>query len=382
MSLTTEEHATAMQKTPLYEEHQRLGAKLVNFHGYWMPVYYAGIIEEHIGVRSGVGLLDLSHMGEVEFTGPDALGAVQQLVTNDVAKLQNHQALYSPMCREDGGILDDLIIYRRAADHFFIVINCSNIAKDVAWMRAQAGKGRVTFRDTSGETSLLALQGPKAVEVITRLFDREVAKLPRYGFADKTFEGDRWTIARTSYTGDDGFELFGPNGTAAALWRRALEAGQSSGIRPAGLGARDTLRLEAALVLYGNELDETRTPWEANLGWSVALTKKAFIGREALAAKRTHVTDKLIGFVMEERAIPRTGCLLRSGKAVGGVTSGSFCPTLQQAIGLGYLPKTAATPGTPIEVIVRDRPYCATVVTTPFLKRGQVIDKQRRSVRR
>ena len=367
---------STMQKTPLYDEHQRLGAKLVDFHGYWMPVYYTGIIEEHQAVRAALGILDLSHMGEVEFLGPDALSAVQQLVTNDAAKLHDGQALYSPMCREDGGILDDLIIYRRAADHYFIVINCSNIERDVAWMRAHTA-GRVAFRDISAETSLIALQGPKAVEVVQQVFDREAATLKRYGFADRVFAGERWTVARTSYTGEDGFELFGPNGTAAALWRRCLEAGQGVGIKPVGLGARDTLRLEAALVLYGNEIDETRTPWEANLGWSVALTKKNFIGREALEVRRTQVTDKLIGFVMEDRAIPRSGCALRAGQAAGVVTSGSFCATMHQAIGLGYLPRAAAAPGTSIEVIVREKPYRATVVSTPFLKRGQVIKAQR-----
>ncbi len=379
-ALTMAHHEKQIEKTALYDEHQRLGAKFVDFHGYRMPVYYTGIIEEHVGVRQSVGLLDLSHMGEVQFVGPDALATVQQLVTNDVAKLQDHQALYSPMCREDGGILDDLIIYRRAADHFLIVINCSNIEKDVAWMRGHT-RGRVTFHDISQATSLIALQGPKAVDVIARLFDRETAKIKRYGFSDHIFEGERWTIARTSYTGEDGFELFGPNRTAPSLWRTCLEVGQPLGIRPVGLGARDTLRLEASLVLYGNDIDETRTPWEANLGWAVALTKKSFIGREALVAKRAHVAEKLVGFVMEDRAIPRTGCLLRCGQAVGGVTSGSYCPTIQQAVGMGYLPRAVAEPSRQVDVIIRDKPYRATLVTMPFLKRGKVIDAQRRSQR-
>ncbi len=373
---------TTMQQTALHAEHERLGAKLVDFNGYWMPIYYTGIIEEHQAVRSSLGLLDLSHMGEVEFVGPDASGVVQQLVTNDVAKLHDGQAVYSPMCREDGGILDDLIIYRRAADHFFIVINCSNIEKDTAWMRSHTA-GRVIFRDISRETSLIALQGPKAAEVIEQLFDRATAQIKRYGFVDQVFEGERWTIARTSYTGEDGFELFGPNATAPALWRTCLEVGQRVGIRPVGLGARDTLRLEAALVLYGHEIDETRTPWEANLGWSVALgSKKGFIGSDALAARRAHITEKLIGFVMEERAIPRSGCQLRcNGQPAGIVTSGSFCPTIDQAIGLGYLPRVAGASGTSIDVMIRERPYKATVVTIPFLKRRQVIDAQRRSAK-
>ncbi len=366
--------AEALRHTPIFEEHRALGAKLVPFAGYEMPVQYpAGILEEHAAVRKAAGLFDVSHMGEVFIQGPDALALVQHLMTNDASKVAVGQAQYSVMCQEDGGAIDDCIVYR-FADHWMIVVNAANRAKDVAWIEAAARGRDVTVNDRSDEIALLALQGPKAQAVLSRLTDADLDAIRYYHFTEGAVDGMRAVISRTGYTGEDGFELYVEAAAGAQLWRRILEVGQTDGTLPVGLGARDSLRLEMGYALYGNDLDESHSPLEAGLGWVVKLDKGDFSGRAALQKMKDNgVRERLVGFTLKERGFPRHGYVIcHQGEPVGEVTSGIHSPSLGIGVGMAYVATEAAKPGTSIEVMIRDRAVAGEVVRPPFYKDGSV----------
>jgi aminomethyltransferase len=364
-----------MLKTPLYDEHRALGARLVPFAGFEMPIQYRGIVEEHRAVRERAGLFDVSHMGELELEGPGAVLVVNELVTNDLERVSDGQAMYTCCCNERGTILDDLIVYRRAPDRVLVVCNASNREK-MAGVFSAGAAGRCSFRDASDETALLALQGPRALEVLAAAgAELDVAReLPSFRFRDSKVAGVACTIARTGYTGEDGVELFVANEGAKRVFSALMEAGRAFGIEPVGLGARDTLRLEARLALYGNDIDETTDPIEAGLGWTVKLDKAAFVGREAIARVKTQgPSRKLVGFEMLGRGIARHGYPLldSNGTRVGVCTSGSPSPTLGKNIGLGYVPAVLAAIGTTLAVDCRGKAIEATVVPTPFYKRSR-----------
>jgi aminomethyltransferase len=362
-----------LSRTPLYAEHVRLGAKLVPFAGWEMPIQYKGIAAEHTAVRERVGLFDVSHMGELHVTGPGALAAVDSLITNDLSKAENGQAVYTCCCNAGGTILDDLIVYRRGDEDVLVVCNASNRPKIAAHFR-EALRGRAEFRDESDDTALIAVQGPRALELI-RLTGASIdpSQLRSFRFADATLGGVKVTIARTGYTGEDGVELFCANEGAAGLFAKLLETGAALGAEAIGLGARDTLRLEARLSLYGNEIDETTNPIEAGLGWVVKLAKPAgFLGSDAIAkVKATGPTRTVVGFEMTGRGIGRHGypLLSTSGEPVGICTSGGPSPTLGKSIGLGYLPIGMSAIDTPFLVDCRGKHIEAKVVKTPFYKR-------------
>jgi aminomethyltransferase len=366
--------AEASKRTPLYEEHQRLGARIVPFAGWEMPIQYAGISAEHQAVRERAGLFDVSHMGELELEGPDALALVNRLVTNDLERAVDGQAMYTVCCNEQGTILDDLIIYRRSATDVLVVCNASNRDKISAHF-ARAAAGKLKFDDVTDRTALIALQGPRAFEVLGAAEPALAGlaeSLGSFRFRDAKVAGIATTIARTGYTGEDGAELFCAWQDAAALWRALLAAGEGFGIAPTGLGARDTLRLEARLSLYGNDIDETTNPLEAGLAWTVKLDKAEFVGKDALLrVKAEGPKRKLVGFEMTGRGIARHGYPLldRDGRGIGICTSGAPSPTLGKSIGLGYLPAEQSEVGTEFLVDCRGKHVPARVVKTPFYKR-------------
>jgi aminomethyltransferase len=363
----------SLKRTPLHGEHVKLGAKLVPFAGWEMPVQYpTGILEEHRAVRTAAGLFDVSHMGELELRGPGALALAQRVTTNDVSKLAVGQAQYGVMCREDGGAIDDCITYR-FADRYMIVVNASNRARDYEWVRSHAGRD-VELTDVSDDVALLALQGPKAATILAPLTDTDLAAIAYYHFTEGHVDGVSAAISRTGYTGEDGFELYVASQDGAKLWRSLLDAGAADGLIATGLGARDSLRLEMGYALYGNDLDETRTPLEAGLGWVTKFDKGDFIGRDALVRrKEAGLTEKLSGFVLKQRGFPRHGYgVWLNGARVGEVTSGVLSPSLQQGIGLAYVPVAASKPGTPIDIEIRDRATPAEIVRPPFYKDGSI----------
>lgn len=358
-----------MKQTPLYGRHKALGAKVIDFGGWAMPVQYSGILDEHKTVREAAGIFDVSHMGEVWFRGPRAAEAVQRLVTNDVGKLADGGAMYTCACRPTGGIVDDLIVYRQHGDSFLIVVNASNVEKDFGWFQEQAGS-LCEIVNRSDEFGLLAVQGPKAVALVQSLADAPVAELKSFTFRPATVAGVATQVARTGYTGEDGFEIFVAAGDVGNVWDALLDAGAAVGLKPIGLGARDTLRLEAKLSLYGNDIDEEHTPHEAGLTWVVK--GKGFIGEEALARQKAEgLTRKLVGFVMKERGTARHGYPIvdESGTAVGVVTSGSVGPTVGANIGMGYVPTALAQAGTRLHIDCRGKTAAAEVVNGPFYKR-------------
>jgi len=355
-----------LKRTPLFDVHVKAGAKLVPFGGWEMPVQYSSIIEEHRAVRGAAGLFDVSHMGELEVRGPRALTVVQRLTTNDAAALGEGQVQYTLLCDPQGGIVDDLTLYRLGPEHFMLTVNAANTDKDWTWVTAQGAEAE--WRDASLETGLLAVQGPAAEALVGRLADRDITGIAYYHFARGAVAGVPALISRTGYTGEDGFELYVAAGDAERLWRALMEASQPHGLRPIGLGARDTLRLEMRYALYGNDIDHSTSPLEAGLGWVVKPAKGEFVGRAAIEALRARgLTRKLVGFEMVERAVPRHGYrLLRDGAPVGAVTSGSFAPSLERGIGLGYLRAELAAVGTEIDVEIRGAAHRARVARTPF----------------
>jgi len=363
---------TPLKQTPLHARHLALGARMVAFAGWEMPVEYTSVSEEHRAVRTRAGLFDVSHMGEIEVAGADALAAVQWVTSNDAARLAVGQAQYSALTTPQGTFVDDLLVYRLAADHFLFVVNAANTAKDVAWVREQVrGRGDVVVVDASARYVLLALQGPLAREILQPLASADLGTLKYYWFTPGEVAGVMATISRTGYTGEDGFEIFVPPAKAERVWDALLAAGRPAGLLPAGLGARDTLRLEAAMRLYGQDIDETTTVLEADLGWIVGWDKGEFLGAEALRQQRAQgVTRKLVGFEMLERAIARHGYpVVDDGRTIGVVTSGTLTPFLQKAIGLAYVPVERSSPGTEVVIDVRGRRARARVVPLPFYKR-------------
>jgi len=369
MSRTVTAPSTPLLETPLVAEHRALGARLVPFAGWLMPVQYEGIRQEHEAVRQRAGLFDVSHMGELHLEGPEAVALVDSLVTNSVKSLPVGKALYTCCCNEAGTILDDLIIYRRGEDRILVVCNAGNREKISAHFAKHAA-GRCSFRDASDETALLALQGPLAEQALREVgCDAHLPELGTFHLADGMVAGIPCTVARTGYTAEDGFELFCANADAPALFRAILAA--PVGVKPIGLGARDTLRLEGKLSLYGNDIDETTNPLEAGLGWVVKLDGDDFIGRDALRAiQAAGVTRKLVGIQMTGRGIARHGYpVIIDGQEVGVVTSGSPSITLGTNIGLAYVPVAASRVGTALGVQIRDKVIDAVVVKTPFYKR-------------
>ena len=363
---------TELSKTPLHAVHRESGAKMVPFGGWDMPVEYSGLIAEHLAVRRAAGLFDVSHMGEFEVAGPRAQEFLQRVTANNVAKLKDGQAQYSALPLPNGAPVDDVIVYRHAPDRFLLVVNAGNLEKDWKWLQSQEPEG-CTLTDRSDETALLALQGPSSQAILQPLTGIDLTQVAYYHFAEGQVAGHPATVARTGYTGEDGFEIFVAADNAAALWRRLIEAGRDKGLLPAGLGARDTLRLEARLCLYGNDMDETTTLVEAGLGWIVSLdeAKGAFNGRAVLEAqKKSGAPRKLVGFEMTGRGIARHGYPACLGDAEAGtVTSGSYAPVLQKNIGLVYLPAPKAAVGTEFDVEIRGKRVPARVVPTPFYKR-------------
>ena len=360
----------SLQRTPLYECHLEAGARMVDFAGWEMPVQYAGVIEEHRAVRTAAGLFDVSHMGEVRVQGKGAEAFLQRLTPNDVARLVPGRAHYSGLLTESGTYIDDVLVYRLAAEDFLVVVNASNAPRDFQWIAdAARDAADVEVADESDRYALLALQGPQALEMLAPLAVPDVSGLKYYGFAGGQVAGAPALISRTGYTGEDGFELYLAPEDAAGVWRRLLAAGAV----PAGLGARDTLRLEAAMALYGHEIDETTTPFEAGLGWVVKLDKGDFRGRDALLAQKGEgVPRKLVGFEVQGRGIARQGHGVVSGsERVGEVTSGTWSPTFEKALGLAYVPPGLAAVGTPLTLDVRGKSLPAVVVESPFYRRSR-----------
>ncbi|HEU5073720.1 MAG TPA: glycine cleavage system aminomethyltransferase GcvT [Polyangiaceae bacterium] len=358
--------------TPLHRDHKNLGAKLVPFAGWEMPVLYSGIVREHQAVRQAAGLFDVCHMGELELSGPDAARVANQLVTNDLDRIEPGQAMYTCCCNERGTVLDDLILYKRSETSVLVVCNASNRDKISAVFRARASAS-CSVDDVSDATGLIALQGPQAFAVLARAGRPELeSELGRFRFTDVLIGSVACTIARTGYTGEDGVELFCKAHDAPALWRHLLEAGAPLGLEPCGLGARDTLRLEARLPLYGNDIDETTNPLEAGLGIFVKLDGADFVGKEALLeVKGRGPARRLVGFEMVGKGVARHGypVLDLQGKPVGTCTSGSPSPTLGKAIGLCYLPTEMSNVGQEFLVDCRGKAIAARVVKTPFYKR-------------
>ncbi len=362
--------AAALKRTPLYAAHRALGAKLVPFAGWEMPLQYHGIVSEHRAVRSAAGLFDLSHMGELYFAGPGAGGDVDRLVSSDIAGLAVGQARYGLLCNERGTIVDDVIVYRLEAEIYLIVVNAANVDKDREHARRYVGAS-TTLDDRSLQTALVAIQGPRAARILAACADATLASLPPFGVTALTVAGKRATVARTGYTGEDGFEVFVTNADAEVLWARLLATGQAAGLVPVGLGARDTLRLEARYSLYGNDIDESAGPIEAGLGWTCKLDKD-FIGRDAIAKQRVDGPPRRIVGLVVEGGVARHGHLVTAdGRPVGTVTSGTYGPTVDKNIALAYVPIALTKVGTELHVRIRDRDVPATVVKTPFYRRPQ-----------
>ncbi|MEZ5331192.1 MAG: glycine cleavage system aminomethyltransferase GcvT [Thermoanaerobaculia bacterium] len=360
----------SLARTPLYEAHRRAGARLVPFAGWEMPVQYSGVMDEHRAVRTAAGLFDVSHMGEIRVAGPDAEAFLQGLTPNDVSKLAEGRAHYSGLLTEEGTYIDDLLVYRLGEEEFLLVVNAANREADAAWVRERA-TGAVEVADVSGDYALLALQGPAAMGILADLTSFDAAALRYYAFGHGEVAGKGALISRTGYTGEDGVELYVAPGDAEAVWDALLAAGSERGLVPAGLGARDTLRLEAAMALYGHELDRETTPWEAGLDWVVKMGKGDFVGRAALERqKQSGVPRKLVGFEVADRGIARQGhAVIVDDEVVGEVTSGTFSPTFEKALGMAWVPTRLAEPGREIAIDVRGRRLPARLVETPFYKR-------------
>ena len=359
-----------LKRTPLNWVHRQLGARLVDFGGWEMPVQYSGILEEHHAVRAAVGLFDVSHMGEIEIRGPEAFRLTDFVTTNAVARLQPGQIQYSALLYPHGGFVDDILVHKVAEDHYFLCVNATNQEKDYKHIAAE-NRWDAEVEFASERYAQLAIQGPRARATLQRLTPADLSSLRYYHFLDGEAARARARIARTGYTGADGFELYVPPEEAPRLWREVLEAGREFGIRPCGLGARNTLRLEARMALYGHELDASTTPWEAGLAWIVKLDKGDFLGRAALVAQRERgVRRKLIGFEMRGRGIARDGYeAFIDGSPAGWVSSGGPSPTLKKNIGLCYLPAEHAVIGKTIQILIRDQLVEAVTVPTPFYRR-------------
>ncbi|MDD4297990.1 MAG: glycine cleavage system aminomethyltransferase GcvT [Ruminiclostridium sp.] len=357
-----------MKKTPLYEKHNELGGKIIDFGGWALPVQYTGIIEEHEQVRKAAGLFDVSHMGEIIVKGQDAEIFIQNLVTNNIIGAKEHRIIYSPMCYSDGGVVDDLLIYKYSAQHYLLIVNASNTDKDYDWIMQNA-KGQVEILNVSDSYAQLALQGPKAEIILQKLTDTPLAEIGFFRFKpDVKLDGVEAIVSRTGYTGEDGFEIYINSESAVYLWEKILQVGKDEGLVPVGLGARDTLRFEAALTLYGHEISPEISPLEAGLGKFVKLEKDDFIGKEELVKQHEQGQKRnLVGFEMIDRGIPRNGYDVQvGGRKVGFVTSGSFSPSLGKNIGMALVESDINAEGAELDIIIRNKAVKAKTVKTPF----------------
>jgi len=369
----TEPVTTELRKTPLNARHRASKARMVPFAGWEMPIEYAGITSEHMAVRTRAGVFDVSHMGEIEIAGKDAVAAVQRIACSDPSQLKVGQAQYSGLLTPEGTFLDDMIVYRMAPTHFLLVVNAGNIAKNYAWINQQVTTaGDAAAIDSSSRYALIAIQGPASREVLQPLTGVELTDIAPFWFSHGEVASARATIARTGYTGEDGYEIFVPPNMADRVWQAILESGRSADAVPAGLGARDTLRLEASMRLHGADIDESTTVLEAGLGWMIGWTNETFIGRDRLRAqKESGVSRRLVGFEMIDRGIARHGHRVVQGDTpVGVVTSGTQTPYLGKAIGMAYVPVAQSSRGTEIDIDIRGRVAKARVVPMPFYKRG------------
>lgn len=365
-----------LKRTQFFETHKAAGAKLIDFGGFEMPVQYSGILKEHEAVRTSAGIFDVSHMGEIFVKGPNALDLVQFATVNDVRKLTDGKIQYSAMCYENGGIVDDLLVYKIADENYMLVVNASNKDKDLSWLLELNKNFGATIEDESDSMCLLAVQGPKSVEILQKLTKINLSEITFYTFETGSYAGyDDVILSATGYTGEKGFEIYFDSRKvdSAKIWDFILEAGFEKGILPAGLGARDTLRLEMGFALYGNDISKETTPLEAGLGWVTKLDKGNFCGRDALLAKKeTGVKRKLTGFTTtDKRAIPRSGYILKNeeGRQVGTVTSGGKSPTLGIGIGMAYVDVDEAVSGTKVFIEIRNNLFPAIIDRPPFLKR-------------
>lgn len=362
-----------VKKTALFNMHEKYGGKIIDFAGWALPVQYEGIIPEHEAVRNAAGIFDVSHMGEVDVKGPEAFEFVQNLVTNDVNSLVNNQVLYALMCYPDGGVVDDLLIYKFSDEHYLLVINASNIDKDYKWMLDNIGSLDVDLENISNEVSEVAVQGPLAQEILQKLTNTNLDNIKFFNCIREVYISDiKCLVSRTGYTGEDGFELYTTNNSIEQLWEKILEAGKEYGLMPCGLGCRDTLRFEVALPLYGNEISSQITPLEAGLGYFVKLDKGNFIGREELMIQKViGLKRKTVGFEMKDRGIPRHGYEIAvKGKVIGVVTTGYFSPTLKKNIGIALLETEFSELGTEIDIIIRNKPVKAEVVSKKFYNKN------------
>jgi aminomethyltransferase len=369
-----EQAAAPLKKTPLHARHRASGAKMVPFGGWDMPLEYSGITAEHLAVRERAGLFDVSHMGEIEIAGKNALDAVQRISCNDASKLEVGQAQYSGLLSERGTFVDDLLVYRLAPQHFLLVVNASNIAGDYAHIAEHIkASGDAVAVDASSRYALLAIQGPRAADIVQPLTGVDLSSIRYYWFAHGEVANVRGTISRTGYTGEDGFEIFVPPQSADRVWQALLASGESAGLVPCGLGARDTLRLEASMRLHGSDIDETTTPLEADLGWIVGWQKADFLGADALRRQKADgIARRIVGFELLDRGIARHGHEVHiNGQQAGIVTSGTQTPYLKKAVGMAYLPVAHTAPGTRFEIDIRGRRTRAAVVRMPFYRRGQ-----------
>ena len=363
-----------LKKTPLNAEHRALGARMVDFGGWDMPVQFSGIVDEHVAVRTRAGLFDVSHMGEIWIEGPRALDLVQHLTSNDASKLALGQIQYSGLLTKEGCFVDDLLVHKVADDNYLLVVNAANEPKDHEWILKEAEGFDAKVINRSPETAQIAVQGPKALGIAQKVVsDLDLAPIKYYWFGFGDVLGERCLVARTGYTGEDGFEIYLSPAKAPEVWRKLLAVGKEEGLVPVGLGARDTLRLEACMALYGNDIDDTTTVLEADLGWILKLAKPEFNGKARLEAqKAAGVKRKLVGFELTERGIPRHGCdCYKDGQKVGHVTSGTQAPFLKRPVGMAYLPVELAQPETTFQVDVRGKHLAARVVPKPFYKRAK-----------
>ncbi len=362
------------RKTPLYDEHVNLGAKIVDYHGFLMPLEYNGIISEHKCVRSNAGLFDISHMGEIVVEGKGATELVQKIITNDISNLTDYKSAYSPICDEEGGIIDDILVFKYNVDRFMLVVNCVNTKKVNKWIN-KFNSDNVSINDVTDKMSLLAVQGPKSEEIIRMVSGDECAALSRFQFLEITAGEMQLTVSRTGYTGEDGFEIFVGNSYCLELWNMILEKGKEMDMKPTGLGARDTLRLEAGYLLYGNDIDEFITPLEAGIGWTVKFDKTDFIGKDSLLRLKKYGLKRMfVAFKMHDKGIPRRGNeITHNNNVVGKVTSGTFSPSLEIGIGLGYVLKRYAEQKSQINIRIRGKEYPAQIVDTQFI----ALDKER-----
>lgn len=363
-----------MKKTPMYEEHVALGGNMVEFCGWELPVHYAaGIVEEHRRVRNAAGLFDVSHMGEVWISGEEAEAWLHHLVTNDVEAMHDGQVVYNLMCYPNGGVVDDLLVYRFSRTRYLLVINAANVEKDVAWMRMNLPPSGVNLQDVSAETAEVALQGPAAERILQKIVSLDVSSLGFFHFADRvSLDGVEVLISRTGYTGEDGFEIYAPWNDGARIWRAVMAAGQEEGLLPAGLGCRDSLRFEACLPLYGQEISPSITPLEAGLGFFVKLDKKDFLGRNALRGlKDGGLPRRSVALELLDKGVPRHDQEVRSGgRSVGFITTGGYAPSLDKSIALALVPAELAQEGTEVAVVIRDKEKRARVIKKPFYRKN------------